>query len=489
MPNIYVLSAERKPLMPIRKYGRARKLISSGKARIVRRMPFTIQLTYDTPDVVTDECILGIDPGRTNIGLCVVDSKGSVLFASDVETRNKAIAKLMLERKAHRQASRRGERLRRQRRAMATDKSGMAAHTEFWRMLPKYEKPICCKVIRNSVSRFCYRKRPKGWLTPTANQLLQTHLNLIHKLQKMLPISDIVMEINKFDFQRMENPNIKNWEYQKGRLSGFENVFEAISYQQEGKCLLCGKADIEHYHHLIPKSQGGADTLDNLVGLCLHCHGKVHTIFDVKSQLNTKKQGILKKYHALSIINQIIPRLLSELPDILPTYVTTGRETKAIRETMSLSKDHYIDAWCIAVSILGNYEKPEFADGIHNIKQFRRHERANINNQRERTYYLNGKAIAKNRKPRFEQQGPALSDLELTGYELSRLTVKKSQRYYNNKNRLMPGTRFLYGDREYIMSGQLSNGAYLRAIGCDKVNFPAAKCKVLKRNEGLVFVG
>ena len=82
-----------------------------------------------------------------------------------------------------------------------------------------------------------------------------------------------------------------------------------------------------------------------------------------------------------------------------------------------------------------------------------------------------------------------LSDLELTNAELSRPTVKKSQRYYNNIKRLIPGTRFLYDDREYVMSGQQSKGAYLRAVGCDKVNFPAAKCKVLKKNEGLVFIG
>lgn len=294
MPNIYVLSVDGKPLMPIHSYGRARRLVSCGKARIAARVPFTIQLTYDIPDAKTDECLLGIDPGRTNIGLCVIDSKGHVLFASDVETRNKAIAKLMLERKVHRQTSRRGERLRRQRRAIAADRTGMAKHTEYYRMLPGYDEPICCKVIRNTEARFNNRKRKNGWLTPTARQLLQTHVNLVNEIRKLLPLSGIVFEINKFDFQRMENPNIQNWEYQKGRLWGHASKYDAVSERQDHKCLLCGKR-IERYHHVIPRHEGGSDTIDNLAGLCSDCHSTVHTDATVKTKLDTKFTGLRKK--------------------------------------------------------------------------------------------------------------------------------------------------------------------------------------------------
>ena len=62
MPNIYVLSAEGSPLMPIHSYGRARRLISSGKARIARRVPFTIQLTYNIENVKLDTCIITLFP-------------------------------------------------------------------------------------------------------------------------------------------------------------------------------------------------------------------------------------------------------------------------------------------------------------------------------------------------------------------------------------------------------------------------------------------
>ncbi len=487
MVNIYVLSKDGKPLMPVHGHGRARRLIKAGKAYVYRRVPFTIRLTYDITDPVVDECVLGIDPGRTNIGVCVTDGKGTPLFASDVETRNREVPRLMAERRAHRQASRRGERLRRQRRAMASDKTGAAKVTEYWRMLPGYKEPVCCKVIRNTESRFNHRIRSAKWLTPTARHLLETHLNLVRKLQKLLPVSRIAVEINRFDFQRMENPGIRNWEYQKGRLWGFKDKYAAVSERQEHKCLLCG-GTIERYHHVIPRHEGGSDTIDNLVGLCNDCHGKVHTNPAVKEKLSTKFTGLKKKYHALSVLNQIMPKLLEELPKLAETYATYGYETQNTREAYGLTKDHYVDAWCIAASVLDNSESPDFEGCLHEVMQFRRHDRAIINNQRERTYKLGDRVVAKNRRPKFEQAGLALSDLSLTAAEISRLTVRKSTRYYNTRDRLMPGTAFMRGGKFHVMSGQLSNGAYLRALGDASTNHPAREVRVVTLNAGLVMV-
>jgi len=59
---------------------------------------------------------LGIDPGRTNIGLDAVREDGENLYSAKCETCNKNIPKQMADRKRCRQASRRGERKRRQRR-------------------------------------------------------------------------------------------------------------------------------------------------------------------------------------------------------------------------------------------------------------------------------------------------------------------------------------------------------------------------------------
>ena len=175
MDTIYVLNRDGRPLMPMHSWGRVQRFLKSGRASVVSSLPFTIRLKKQIEDPELDRCILGIDPGRTNIGLCVTDGKGKPLFASVLETRNKEIPDLMRDRKQARQASRRGERKRRQRRAIHFDKSGETAMTEYWRVLPGTKKAVCQKHIRGQESKFMHRRRPKGWRTPTAEQLYRTH--------------------------------------------------------------------------------------------------------------------------------------------------------------------------------------------------------------------------------------------------------------------------------------------------------------------------
>lgn len=79
--------------------------------------------------------------------------------------------------------------------------------------------------------------------------------------------------------------------------------------------------------------------------------------------------------------------------------------------------------------------KPCF-DRVYQIRQFRRQNRTVVNNMRERTYYLDGKIVAKNRKARFEQKTDSLETwfaktVEAYGLQTaermrSRLSVKKS---------------------------------------------------------------
>lgn len=82
----------------------------------------------------------------------------------------------------------------------------------------------------------------------------------------------------------------------------------------------------------------------------------VHKETAWKKKLAEEKVGFNKKYGALSVLNQIIPALTDKLSVLFPKhfFVTTGKSTHNYRETHGVSKDHWLDAYCIACSVLPN---------------------------------------------------------------------------------------------------------------------------------------
>ena len=40
-------------------------------------------------------------------------------------------------------------------------------------------------------------------------------------------------------------------------------------------CEVCGKVAVD-IHHIVFRSQGGTDDIDNLIGVCRTCHDKAH---------------------------------------------------------------------------------------------------------------------------------------------------------------------------------------------------------------------
>lgn len=169
MSTVYVLNKDGKPLMPTTRGGHVRHLLKEQKARVVRAKPFTIQLLYETNDVV-QPLYLGIDPGRTNIGVAVVKANGTAVFTAHLETRNKEVPKLMQDRKKARRARRtNGRRCRRQRRAKANgtiskkcvkqdtaqSKNPSKRAKEIGiikRRLPGYKKDVLCIGIKNKIT-------------------------------------------------------------------------------------------------------------------------------------------------------------------------------------------------------------------------------------------------------------------------------------------------------------------------------------------------
>lgn len=492
MAMVYVQNKDGKPLMPTTRYCYVRLLLKEKKARVVCTTPFTIQLNYDTLDV-TQDLILGIDPGRTNIGVAVVKEDGQCVFSAHLETRNKDVPLLMKKRAGFRRQHRTLDRRRkRQRRARAAGTT--VENKTIERLLPGYEKPAVCHYIRNKEARFNNRSRPAGWLTPTANHLLQTHINLIAKVAKFLPITKVVVELNRFAFMAMDNPNIRRWEYQQGPLYGLCSVEDAVYAQQDGHCLFC-KKPIDHYHHVVQRYKGGSETLANRCGLCAEHHDLVHKDKAWASKLVTRKEGMNKKYHALSVLNQIVPHLMEYLGEdtLYDVYATDGRSTKGFRIAKNVPKEHYTDAYCIACSILDTDIEVSAPVEPLKLKQFRRHDRQACHQQRlDRKYYLNGRQVATNRHKAIEQKSNSLQEFrEAYGdAAVSQLTVKHHPPQYKDMTRIMPGAMMNFGGTVGILQGAdgFHNGKPDYYKSTKGATVLTRRCALLARSAGMVFI-
>src|SRR5258708_25619262 len=81
---VYVRNKDGQPLMPCTP-AKARKLLSAGKASVVKRSPFTIQLSWLCEGQV-QEVRVGIDKGSHTTGICCV-GKGQTLFSAEIHHR------------------------------------------------------------------------------------------------------------------------------------------------------------------------------------------------------------------------------------------------------------------------------------------------------------------------------------------------------------------------------------------------------------------
>ena len=284
-------------------------------------------------------------------------------------------------------------------------------------------------------------------------------------------------------------------------MKGYKDSYEYIHAMQDGKCACCG-GKLEHYHHITERSKGGSDTPENLIGLCNACHDKVH-----KGELVLEKIGLKKKYAALSVLNQAMPRIAEGLIQLFDAgsmkstassddnvRLCLGWETSMAREGAGIKKDHPEDAVCIAAL---EFKINDIKDDqtAFEIKQFRRHDRQRIKAQKERAYKLpdeNGKlqTVCKNRHKRIGQ-GDIDSVEEFRKAhpsDVGRLTVVKSKRVYNRLDREMPGALFIYKGKEYVLKGQKNNGESYLAEGLPKNGVSSKKCQIIRHNSGLVYM-
>ncbi len=305
---VYVIGQDGQPLMPTERFGKVYRMLNTGKAKVVCRCPFTIQLQYETATKITQPVSLGVDAGSRHIGLSAA-MKGRVLYESDVELRNDIVNLLSTRREL-----RRGRRFRKTR----------------------YRK-----------SRFFNRCRPDGWLAPSVRQKVECHLNVVKKAHQILPITRIIVEVASFDIQKIKNPDISGTDYQQGDQLGFWNVREYVFSRDGHICQCCkgkSKDKILNVHHIESRKTGG-NAPSNLVTLCETCHKAYHR-GEISLPKNIERGQSFRDAAFMGIMRwAFYSELKSSYSNVSLTY---GYLTKHTRICSGLPKAHCIDARCIS---------------------------------------------------------------------------------------------------------------------------------------------
>lgn len=315
MPKpVFVIASDGAAVMPT-SATKARKLLKAKKAIIVGYMPFAIQLTHQSGHN-TQPVEICIDTGSEHIGVSVKSEKHEYFHAQFDNLKD--------------------EKQRHEARAM---------YRRTRRNRLRYRKP-----------RFNNRGIPEGWLAPTVKHKKDNHINLISKLVKLLPTRDIHIEVAQFDTHLMQaleqGVKLEGEDYQRGLKYGLANTREAVFVRDNYTCQCCGKSVkdgvILHAHHVIHRSDGGSDSVSNLLTVCNKCHTtKNH-------RPGGKLDGLKPKNLSLkdaSFMNIVRWHIVNELKENFPSisiHTTYGSYTKASRRILGqIEKSHANDSYAM----------------------------------------------------------------------------------------------------------------------------------------------
>lgn len=195
--------------------------------------------------------------------------------------------------------------------------------------------------------RFLNRKRTEKWLPPSLQNRINHTFDWIDKFSALVPNPVLHIEVGKFDTAKMINPDINGVDYQHGQTYGFFDERYFVFARDNYTCQVCGKSKdkILRIHHIIYRSNGGTDRVNNLIAVCTDCH----------TSANHKKGGILYKwqeenkkvrqYKEPTFMNTLRKRIFVKYPNAVITY---GSETTPKRKDIGLEKTHYNDAIVIS---------------------------------------------------------------------------------------------------------------------------------------------
>ena len=163
---VYVLSKNGTPIMPTNNHAKVRLLLKHGKAKVVNRTPFTIQLLSTSKTFIQD-VTLGVDAGSKYVGLSATTTKKE-LFAAEIRPRNDVVDLLSTRREIR--AIRRNRKIRHRK--------------------ARYNNRI--------------HSKHKGWLAPSIEVKIWNHIQGIKLATRVLPVTKIVVETAEFDLQKLK---------------------------------------------------------------------------------------------------------------------------------------------------------------------------------------------------------------------------------------------------------------------------------------------
>ena len=319
---VYVLSKNGTPIMPTNNHAKVRLLLKYGKAKVVKRTPFTI-LLLTSSKTYRQNITLGVDAGSKHVGMSATTEKKE-LFSAELNPRNDVVELLSTRRELR--CSRRNRKTR-------------------------YRK-----------ARFNNRvhSKHKGWLAPSVEVKIWNHIQGINLVNKILPLTTIRVETAEFDLQRLRaveegRPLPIDKDYQLGEQYNHYNTRQYVLHRDGYRCVCCGakatkKKEVKfHVHHLETRKTGG-NAPSNLITLCETCHKLYHTgklelpvgKRRIKSMRDATFMGIMRK--------TLIERLRNMFPNI-EVKETMGYITKYWRERINIAKSHINDSFVIAKNL------------------------------------------------------------------------------------------------------------------------------------------
>lgn len=316
MSQVFVLDVRKRALNPMHP-GRARVLLTQGKAAVYRRYPFTIILkrAVEQPDL--QPLRVKLDPGSKVTGIALVnDATGEVVWAAELTHRGEHIKRSMDQRRA----------VRHSRRHRKT----------------RYRKP-----------RFQNRHKRKGTLPPSLESRVCNVVTWVRRLMHLCPVSAISQELVRFDMQALENPDIEGVEYQQGTRAGYE-VREYVLLKWNHQCAYCDVRNVPlELDHMHPRSKHGSNRVSNLTLACTPCNQRKSNQ-DMREFLRedpsrlvrilTHMKAPLRDAAAVNATRWALYERLKTLG--VPVEGGSGGLTKYNRLTRGLDKTHWLDAAC-----------------------------------------------------------------------------------------------------------------------------------------------